>query len=240
MGSTDITVDQVGSGGSTAMERDSWPMRRVAAEARRVLLEMASARLGVPVDRLAVSNAVITVKDDPSKRVTYGELIAGKKFNVTLTGTNVNSVTGQAKTKTGAGAQIHRPVPAARRHSRQSGRFSEMGRRRQAAGHGSCAQRQTSIRVREAHGHRRIVGEEPAGLHQSNEQGQLRRRCVRTRRAGDPRRAPAQDDLGEAVNGALSRRRKTFSNTCAPQPLRRRPDPWCEGIPMRHFRALQR
>src|SRR5712675_1029110 len=26
MGSTDITVDQVGSGGSTAMERDSWPM----------------------------------------------------------------------------------------------------------------------------------------------------------------------------------------------------------------------
>ena len=94
MGSTDITVDQGGSGGSTAMERDSWPMRRVAAEARRVLLEMASARLGVPVDQLAVSNAVITVKADPSKRVTYGELIAGKKFNVTLTGANVNAVTG--------------------------------------------------------------------------------------------------------------------------------------------------
>ena len=42
MGSTDITVDQVGAGGSSAMERDSWPMRRAAAEARRVLLEMAS------------------------------------------------------------------------------------------------------------------------------------------------------------------------------------------------------
>jgi hypothetical protein len=40
MGRTDLTVDQVGSGGSTAMERDSWPMRRVAAEARRVLLDM--------------------------------------------------------------------------------------------------------------------------------------------------------------------------------------------------------
>ena len=99
MGSTDITVDQVGSGGSTAMERDSWPMRRVAAEARRVLLEMGSARLGVPADQLAVSDAVITVKGDPSKRVTYGDLIAGKKFNVTLTGANVFSVTGQAKTK---------------------------------------------------------------------------------------------------------------------------------------------
>ena len=99
MGSTDITVDQVGSGGSTAMERDSWPMRRVAAEARRVLLEMGSTRLGVPVDQLAVSDAVITVKADPSKRITYGELIGGKKFNVTLNGNNVNAVTGQAKTK---------------------------------------------------------------------------------------------------------------------------------------------
>ena len=99
MGSTDITVDQGGSGGSTAMERDSWPMRRAAAEARRVLLEMASSRFGVPPDQLAVSNAVITVRADPSKRVTYGDLIAGKRFNVTLTGANVNAVTGMAKVK---------------------------------------------------------------------------------------------------------------------------------------------
>ncbi len=100
MGSTDNTVDQGGSGGSTAMERDSWPMRRAAAEARRVLLEMGSQRLGAPVDRLTVSDAVITLRGDASKRVTYGELIAGKKFNVTLTGNNVNAVTGVAKTKT--------------------------------------------------------------------------------------------------------------------------------------------
>jgi len=99
MGRTDITVNQGGSGGSSAMERDSWPMRRAAAEARRVLLEMASSRLGAPVDQLAVSNAVITVKADPSKRVTYGQLIAAKKFNVTLTGSNVNAVTGVAKVK---------------------------------------------------------------------------------------------------------------------------------------------
>src|SRR4051812_45619623 len=90
MGSTDITVDQGGSGGSTAMERDAWPMRRAAAEARRVLLEMASARLGVPVDQLTVTSAVVSVKSDPARRVTYGELIAGRKFNVTLSGANVN------------------------------------------------------------------------------------------------------------------------------------------------------
>jgi CO/xanthine dehydrogenase Mo-binding subunit len=99
MGSTDNTVDQGGSGGSTAMERDAWPMRRAAAEARRVLLEMGAAQLGVPADQLTVSDCVITVKGDPSKRVTYGQLIGGKRFNVTLTGNNVNAATGVAKLK---------------------------------------------------------------------------------------------------------------------------------------------
>jgi CO/xanthine dehydrogenase Mo-binding subunit len=99
MGSTHNTVDQGGSGGSDAIETDGWPMRRVAAEARRVLLELASNRFGVPVDQLAVSEGVITVKADPSGRVTYGELIGGKRFNVTLTGNNINATTGEAKVK---------------------------------------------------------------------------------------------------------------------------------------------
>jgi nicotinate dehydrogenase subunit B len=99
MGSTDVTVDQGGSGGSDAIQVDGWPMRRVAAEARRVLLGMASARFNVPVDQLAVREAVITVKADPSKRVTYGELIGGKTFNVSLTGANIDATTGVAKVK---------------------------------------------------------------------------------------------------------------------------------------------
>ena len=99
MGSTDITVDQGGSGGSDAIQTDGWPMRRVAAEARRVLLEMASARFAVTVDQLAVSDGVITVKTDPTQKVTYGELIGGKRFNVALTGNNVDATTGLAKVK---------------------------------------------------------------------------------------------------------------------------------------------
>ena len=99
MGSTDITVDQGGSGGSTAMERDAWPMRRAAAEARRVLLEMGSARLGVPVNQLAVSAGAIAVKADPSKSVTYGQLVGGKRFNVALTGKDINGVAGVAQVK---------------------------------------------------------------------------------------------------------------------------------------------
>ena len=99
MGVTDVTVDQGGSGGSDALQTDGYPMRRVAAEARRVLLEMASARLGVPVAQLAVSDGVVSVAADPSKRVTYGELIGGRKFNTTLTGSNINATTGQARLK---------------------------------------------------------------------------------------------------------------------------------------------
>ena len=99
MGSTDVTVDQGGSGGSDALQTDGYPMRRVAAEARRVLLEMASTRFGVPVTALAVSNGVIVVVADPSKKVTYGELIGGKKFNVALTGKNTDTTTGVAKLK---------------------------------------------------------------------------------------------------------------------------------------------
>jgi CO/xanthine dehydrogenase Mo-binding subunit len=72
MGNTDITVDQGGSGGSDALQTDGWPMRRVAAEARRVLLDMAAARLAVPADQLSVSNAVISLKSDAAKSVTYG------------------------------------------------------------------------------------------------------------------------------------------------------------------------
>src|SRR5687768_6319552 len=102
MGSTDVTVDQGGSGGSDALQTDGYPMRRVAAEARRVLLEMAAEHFGVPVTALVVSDGVISTKtgDTADRSITYGELIGGKKFNVTLTGKNTDTTTGIAKLKT--------------------------------------------------------------------------------------------------------------------------------------------
>ena len=99
MGRTDMTVDQGGSGGSDAIERDAMVGRRIAAEARRVLLEMASERLGVPVEELAVSEGVVSLRDDPSRTVTYGELIGGRRFDVALAGGNINSTTGVASVK---------------------------------------------------------------------------------------------------------------------------------------------
>jgi CO/xanthine dehydrogenase Mo-binding subunit len=101
MGRTDVTVDQGGSGGSDALQTDGYPMRRVAAEARRVLLGMASEHFGVPVTALAVSEGVISTKtgDTADRSITYGELIGGRKFNVTLTGKNTDTTTGIATLK---------------------------------------------------------------------------------------------------------------------------------------------
>ena len=102
MGSTHNTVDQGGSGGSDALQTDGYPMRRVAAEARRVLLEMAAKQLGVPVSHLAVSYGVVSVTEDNTTGVgslTYGDLIGGRQFNVTLSGKNTDTTTGIAKLK---------------------------------------------------------------------------------------------------------------------------------------------
>ena len=100
MGTTDTTPDQGGSGGSDAIERDGWPIRRIAAEARRVLLELGSralerARRG----SRRSSNATITVRADATKSVTYAELVGGKRFDVALTGRNVDATTGTASVK---------------------------------------------------------------------------------------------------------------------------------------------
>src|SRR5439155_2157758 len=53
MGDTATSVNQGGASGSTAIQYGGKQMRMAAAEARRVLVEMASAKLGVAVDELA-------------------------------------------------------------------------------------------------------------------------------------------------------------------------------------------
>ena len=81
MGNTASSVNQGGASGSTGVQFGGKQMRMAAAEARRVLVEMAAAKLGVGADTLKVNDGVVS---DGSKSTTYAELIGGRYFNVPL------------------------------------------------------------------------------------------------------------------------------------------------------------
>src|SRR5882724_10248987 len=102
-GHTDLTVDQGGASGSTGIWRAGAALRNAAAEARRVLVEMASEKLNVPADRLAVTDGIVSDKSEAARRVSYGDLIGGRHFDVTMEWNkhfgNELLVTGKAKPK---------------------------------------------------------------------------------------------------------------------------------------------
>ena len=84
-GDTALTVDQSATGGSRTVERAGPQVRQAAAAARKELMRLAAERLGVDADKLNVKDGVVTAAGTPSKKVSYGQLIGGKKFNVKIT-----------------------------------------------------------------------------------------------------------------------------------------------------------
>jgi nicotinate dehydrogenase subunit B len=81
---TATSVNQGGASGSTGIQLGGKQMRMAAAEARRVLVEMAAEKLGVPADQLAVTDGIVHASSDPAKTVSYADLIGGRYFNVQL------------------------------------------------------------------------------------------------------------------------------------------------------------
>jgi nicotinate dehydrogenase subunit B len=79
------TVDQGTTAGSQSTGTENGPsgVRQAAAEARAALLGMASAKLGVPIANLTVSNGVVS---GGGQSVSYATLIGGKLFNLAQTG----------------------------------------------------------------------------------------------------------------------------------------------------------
>ena len=51
------------------------------------------------LESITVRDGVISVTADAARRVTYGELIGGRRFDVTLTGNNPDQATGRAPLK---------------------------------------------------------------------------------------------------------------------------------------------
>ena len=79
-------MNQGGASGSTGIQFGGKQMRAAAAEARRVLVEMAAEHLKLPADKLTVTDGVVHVQErhDDREAVTYAELIGGRYFNVQL------------------------------------------------------------------------------------------------------------------------------------------------------------
>ncbi len=80
MGDTELCPWDAGTYGSLTTRAFSPYMRRAAAEARAVLFEMASEKLGVAENRLEVKDGVIFIKNNPTQKVSYGELARGQKI----------------------------------------------------------------------------------------------------------------------------------------------------------------
>ncbi len=84
MADTRTSVNQGGASGSTGIQRGGVQMRAAAAEARRVLVEMAAEKLKLAADALTVTDGVVHDKNDVEKKVSFAELIGGRYFNVQL------------------------------------------------------------------------------------------------------------------------------------------------------------
>jgi len=80
---TALTPDQAHTSGSQSHPANfnSDNLGQAGATAREALFRMASQKLGVPVDQLTASDGVIS---SGPKRVTYGQLVEGKKFSLAL------------------------------------------------------------------------------------------------------------------------------------------------------------
>ena len=89
MGDTAKTVDQGRTAGSQTITRAGTQIRQAVAAARLELLKMASAKLDAPVEKLTVSDGVISVAANPTNKASYGELIGGNRFNVKITATGM-------------------------------------------------------------------------------------------------------------------------------------------------------
>jgi nicotinate dehydrogenase subunit B len=83
-GDTDKAVDQGVTAAARTVERGGVQLRQASAAARQELLKLASARLDSPVDMLTVSDGVVSVVGNPSKKIAYGDLLGGKRFNIKI------------------------------------------------------------------------------------------------------------------------------------------------------------
>lgn len=86
MGDTAHTPDEGYTAGSKTIQTGGVVLRRVAAEVRRVLLDLAADQLEVAQDDLITRDGAVEVRGVPDRRITYATLIGGRRFERSITG----------------------------------------------------------------------------------------------------------------------------------------------------------
>jgi nicotinate dehydrogenase subunit B len=86
MGDTDLCPFDGGTFGSLSIRQFGPVLRRAAAEAKGVLLEIAAERWQVPVADVRVEAGAVVHKTNRANRLTYGQLTEGKRIERRLTG----------------------------------------------------------------------------------------------------------------------------------------------------------
>ena len=86
-GDTDKAVDQGVTAAARTIERGGVQLRQASAAARQELLKLAAARLDSREDMLTVTDGVVSVVGNPARKISYGDLLGGKRFNVKITAT---------------------------------------------------------------------------------------------------------------------------------------------------------
>src|SRR5260221_5814768 len=87
MGDTALTCNQGGASGSTGLQTGARPLRSAAPEARRLLAQSPSQKLGLPVEQLRCDDGMVSSVSDPAKKASYAELIGGRHFHHQVEGT---------------------------------------------------------------------------------------------------------------------------------------------------------
>jgi nicotinate dehydrogenase subunit B len=78
MGDTALCPWDAGTNGSRSIKYFGPALRAAGAEAREVLIQIASEHMSVPVDRLIAKNGVVSDRSNAQKNVSYGFLVRGR------------------------------------------------------------------------------------------------------------------------------------------------------------------
>jgi len=112
MGDTALCPYDGSTTGSRSTKYFGPPLRKAAAKAKEVLLELASENLKIAKNQLMVKDGIIYVKRDPNKKVNYAQLTKGQKIerklgdSIEIKKISEHTISGRSTKRTDAIAKV--------------------------------------------------------------------------------------------------------------------------------------